>query len=191
LPCRWEARRLHAAPRNRENQLVGRDISFGLGKLFASGPVDPWDIPPGQQLLLIQRYRELATREIRMGRHRRAAYIFASYWGTSKGPPTRSNWDSITAKRRFLYRERLKRPLDAVPMSGTRRSVGRSRRTLHRTRNDGAKRRTCIIAWNVPMRPNACCGIGPCKLTHSGHHIRASAVFHEKTEGFDEALIYA
>ncbi|HEY4262402.1 MAG TPA: hypothetical protein VGM98_19730, partial [Schlesneria sp.] len=170
------------------NQLVGRDISFGLGKLFASGPVDPWDIPPGQQLLLIQRYRELAAREIRMGRHRRAAYIFAELLGDLQGAANTLETGQHYREAAVLYRARLKRPLDAArclergglldeaaELYIEHGMMEQAADLYYRLeRSDEAER--LLRNWAV-------------QLTQSGHHIRASAVFHEKLSDVDQALI--
>lgn len=96
------------------NQLHARNIDFGLGKLTSGHPVDPWSIPPGQQWQLIQMYSELAAREIRMGRHRRAAYIFASLLGDLPAAANALEAGLHFREAAALYRDRLKRPVDAA-----------------------------------------------------------------------------
>jgi tetratricopeptide (TPR) repeat protein len=59
--------------------LTERTVNFGHGG--GSGAADFWDIQAEHQRKLIQSYRELANREIALGRHRRAAYIFANLLG--------------------------------------------------------------------------------------------------------------
>lgn len=56
------------------------NVDFNLSGIGGGGAVDPWDLGPYRQKL-IARYRELASREIALGRHRRAAYIFAQLLG--------------------------------------------------------------------------------------------------------------
>lgn len=58
-------------------QLGNRSTDFRLGSLFDSRAADAWHLDQQRQEKLRQRYHELAQREIQLGRHRRAAYIFA------------------------------------------------------------------------------------------------------------------
>lgn len=58
-----------------------RDVNFSLSGLSNSGGGDFWDLPPQVQLELTERYRRLAQREIELGRHKRAAYIYAELLG--------------------------------------------------------------------------------------------------------------
>jgi tetratricopeptide (TPR) repeat protein len=62
------------------SRLSQSNVDFSLSGIGGGGAVDPWDIGPYRQKLLA-RYRELASREIALGRHRRAAYIFAQLLG--------------------------------------------------------------------------------------------------------------
>jgi tetratricopeptide (TPR) repeat protein len=170
------------------NQLVGRDISFGLGKLFSSGPVDPWDIPPGQQLLLIQRYRELAAREIRMGRHRRAAYIFAELLGDLQGAANTLETGQHYREAAVLYRERLKRPIDAARCL---ERGGLLDEAAELYIEQGMMEQAADLYYRLerPDEAERLLRNWAVQLAHSGHHIRASAVFHEKLKDVDEALI--
>jgi tetratricopeptide (TPR) repeat protein len=170
------------------NQLVGRDISFGLGKLFASGPVDPWDIPPGQQLLLIQRYRELATREIRMGRHRRAAYIFAELLGDLQGAANTLELGQHYREAAILYRERLKRPLDAARCLERGGLLDEAAKLYI---EQGMMENAADLYYRLerPDEAERLLRNWAAQLAHEGHHIRASTVFHEKLKDVDEALV--
>jgi tetratricopeptide (TPR) repeat protein len=53
-----------------------RNIDFSLGGLFSSAPADPWQLSWEMHQKLMNTYRELASRELSLGRYRRAAYIF-------------------------------------------------------------------------------------------------------------------
>ena len=59
-------------------RLSVRDVNFSIDTLRGGGPADFWNIRPDMQHQLMERYRAIATREIGLGRHRRAAYIYAS-----------------------------------------------------------------------------------------------------------------
>lgn len=58
-------------------QLGLRQTDFALDALFVSRAADDWNLDAQRQNLLRQRYHELARRELQLGRHRRAAYIYA------------------------------------------------------------------------------------------------------------------
>jgi hypothetical protein len=59
------------------SDLVDRDIDFRLGGSGGRPLGHPWEI----QQQLIAKYRDLANREVLLGRHRRAAYIFGNLLG--------------------------------------------------------------------------------------------------------------
>lgn len=62
-------------------RLNARRVDFELGALGGGQPLDPWDVPFEIQQKLLAKYRELANRERRLGRYRRAAYIYAELLG--------------------------------------------------------------------------------------------------------------
>ena len=78
----------YALPMNGENQ--GRGVAPPGGRLFENDPnfdprrlnqpgcADVWDMPWEYRVRLIEMYRDLAQREQRLGRYRRAAYIYAT-----------------------------------------------------------------------------------------------------------------
>jgi len=99
---------------NPSNSLAERNLDFSLGRLGGGGPVDAWFVPPNQQLQLQTMYRQLAAREVQLGRHRRAAYIYAELLGNVADAAT-----TLEAGRHFreaavLYQQRLQRPHDAA-----------------------------------------------------------------------------
>jgi tetratricopeptide (TPR) repeat protein len=73
-----DASRGRARPGGR---LTSRSTDFSLRSLFGSGPADHWEIEARARQRLVSQYRELANREMRLGRHRRAAYVFAQLLG--------------------------------------------------------------------------------------------------------------
>lgn len=74
LPMGGGAPRGVGAPGDR---LLPREVNFNLDRLGGGGPSDLWDLPQNYFNELVQRYRQLAEREVALGRHRRAAYIYA------------------------------------------------------------------------------------------------------------------
>ena len=94
------------------SRLIRRLVDFTLRS--RSVPADPWFVSASMRQNLAARYRELADREIRLGRHRRAAYIYASLlgdWGASAAALKAGGYYREAAT---LYQERLKRPFDAA-----------------------------------------------------------------------------
>jgi len=70
----------HRGIGRRGSNLVDRDIDFRLGE-SGGRPGDYWDIPWDIQQQLLVKYRDLANRKFKLGRHRRAAYIFGNLLG--------------------------------------------------------------------------------------------------------------
>ncbi|MDB5386907.1 MAG: hypothetical protein JWM11_2553 [Planctomycetaceae bacterium] len=93
--------------------LVSRMVDFSL-KGHGSGPADVWNMPPKTQFELARRYRELAAREIQLGRYRRAAYIFAQLLGDQNAAAQALVTGRFYREAAVLYRDKLNRPLDAA-----------------------------------------------------------------------------
>lgn len=91
-----------------------RNVDFRLGNLGGGGPTDTWNMPWEMQRKLLERYRELAAREIQLGRHRRAAYIFAELLNDVQTAANTLEDGRHYREAAALYEEKLKRPLDAA-----------------------------------------------------------------------------
>ncbi|BBO34347.1 hypothetical protein [Lacipirellula parvula] len=105
---------LHRGLARPSGRLTERLVNFSLRGLGGGGGADQWNIAADYQRQLVERYRTLANREMNLGRHRRAAYIFAELLNDLDAAA-----GALTAGRCFreaavLYRERLHRPLDAA-----------------------------------------------------------------------------
>jgi len=96
------------------NSLVRRNVDFQLAGLGGGGPVDYWTIDWRHRQRLSERYRELANREIRLGRHRRAAYIFAELLNDLNAAARTLVDGGHYREAAVLYRERLSRPRQAA-----------------------------------------------------------------------------
>jgi len=94
------------------SRLTPRSTDFSLGG--TSGPVDAWGIPPELQTSLLARYREAAQREIRLGRYRRAAYIFSKLLGDDLSAASALEAGRFHREAAVLYRDRLRQPLEAA-----------------------------------------------------------------------------
>ena len=104
----------HRGTANPSNALGARDVGFDLNRLFGGRPADRWDIRRDQQQTLIQQYRELAAREIRLGRHRRAAYIYAELLGDLVSAAGALESGHHYREAAVIWRDKLKRPLEAA-----------------------------------------------------------------------------
>jgi MoxR-vWA-beta-propeller ternary system protein len=93
-------------------RLIRRLIDFHLWP--RSAPADPWLLSPAMRQNLAVRYRELADREIRLGRHRRAAYIYAHLLGDWAASAAALKSGGYHREAATLYQERLNRPYDAA-----------------------------------------------------------------------------
>jgi tetratricopeptide (TPR) repeat protein len=65
-------------------KLGERSPEFDPSRL-GGGPGDGWEVPESLRLALQMRYREMANRELRLGRFRRAAYIYGELLGDYVG----------------------------------------------------------------------------------------------------------
>jgi hypothetical protein len=111
LPMGGKAHRGLAPP---SDKLGRRDVSFNLNRLGGGQPADFWDVQEQQRNRLIARYRELADREVRLGRHRRAAYIYAELLGDFVAAATALSAGGHWREAAILYRDKLQRPWDAA-----------------------------------------------------------------------------
>ena len=92
--------------------LPPRDVNFRLGS--GSGPSDYWDIDAERQMRLITRYRQLAEREVRLGRPRRAAYVYAELLGEYTSAAAVLQAGGCYREAAVLFEERLNRPFEAA-----------------------------------------------------------------------------
>ncbi len=107
LPCGEGKHRGIAPP---SGKLPGRNVNFDLRRLGGGARSDPWELPGDLYAQLRARYMELAGREMRLGRYRRAAYVYAHLLGDFTNAAAAliagKHWREAAA----LYRDRLKRP---------------------------------------------------------------------------------
>lgn len=75
---------------------------------------DAWTIDPEVHRRLVERYREVANRELRLGRYRRAAYVFAELLGDLSAAASALEQGRHYHEAAALHRDALGRPLDAA-----------------------------------------------------------------------------
>ncbi len=95
-------------------RLAPSRVDFSMRGIQGGGPADCWDIPHSVQLRLTARYRELAERELRLGRHRRAAYIYAELLGELPMAAAALKQGRYFREAALLYRDKLQQPHQAA-----------------------------------------------------------------------------
>ncbi len=111
LPVNRDGGRGVAPP---SSKLGVRNATFDMQELFGSRRSDNWNLANAQRLELEKRYRALASREFRLGRHRKAAYIYAHLLNDLRGAA-----NVLTIGRHFreaaaLWRDQLSDPAAAA-----------------------------------------------------------------------------
>ena len=104
----------HRGQATPSNQLLPRSSDFNLSRMRGGGRADFWDIDWQYQEQLRKKYHILANREIRLGRHRRAAYIFAELLGDLYSAAKTLADGRHFHEAAILFRDHLKRPNDAA-----------------------------------------------------------------------------
>jgi tetratricopeptide (TPR) repeat protein len=94
-----------AAPGDR---LTSHNVDFNLNALGGGRPADAWQIEAEMRRRLLEEYRRAATRELGLGRHRRAAYIFAELLGDLSAAANALEQGRHYREAAALYRDRLK-----------------------------------------------------------------------------------
>ena len=107
LPCGEGKHRGIASP---SGSLPSRNVNFDLRRLGGGRPADPWQLPGDLYAQLRAKYMELAGREMRLGRYRRAAYIYAHLLGDFTNAAAALIAGKHWREAAVLYRDRLKRP---------------------------------------------------------------------------------
>ena len=77
-------------------------------------PADFWTVPIDLQERLRGRYREIADREMQLGRHRRAAYIYAELLGDLTSAAHALRQGRLFREAALLYEEHLQNWLEAA-----------------------------------------------------------------------------
>lgn len=91
-----------------------RDVNFNLDSLRGGRPIDAWHVSIDLERQLRSLYLELANRELRLGRFRRAAYIFAHLLGDLESAASALKQGRHFQEAAVVFREHLHRPLEAA-----------------------------------------------------------------------------
>ena len=105
---------LHRGTATPSARLGDRVADFDLKRLGGGRERDSWSVPDDVRAALRQRYLELAERERQLGRHRRAAYIYAELLGdlvsAAKTLAAGGHWQEAA----LVYRDHVRSPLEAA-----------------------------------------------------------------------------
>lgn len=112
LPMGGEAGHRGVAPPG--NTLSQRDLNVDFSNMGSGGAADYWDVPYETQLELMNRYRELATREVQLGRYRRAAYIYAHLLGDFSAAAQTLKSGRQWREAAVIYKDKLNQPRSAA-----------------------------------------------------------------------------
>jgi len=97
------------------SELTSQRPDFSLGGLGGDGgPADLWQIDNGMRVQLQHAYRRQANRESALGRHRRAAYIYAHLLGDYASAARVLEVGEYWSEAAELYARKLRRPNDAA-----------------------------------------------------------------------------
>lgn len=87
--------------------LPPRETNFSLSRLFGSNPISSWHTSDDSHEKLRRRYHELATRELSLGRFRRAAYIYGELLGDFHNAANALQQGKFYREAAVLYRDKL------------------------------------------------------------------------------------
>ena len=87
--------------------LPPRQVDFDLASLGGGRPADAWRLSEEVRQRLREMYREAASRELRLGRHRRAAYVFAKLLGDYPAAADALRQGRHYREAAALYRDKL------------------------------------------------------------------------------------
>lgn len=93
-------------------ELTQHSVDFQLNR--PSGAFSSWHVLPDLRFQLTARYRELAAREQALGRHRRAAYIYAELLGDLHDAAAVLQSGGYYREAAVLYSDRLRSPRQAA-----------------------------------------------------------------------------
>jgi len=91
------------------SRLPAHDTDFSLRRLAGGEPGDPWRLSGDFLPRLLQQYYALASRELQLGRHRRAAYIYAELLGNMELAASALKAGRHWREAAVLYQQRLGR----------------------------------------------------------------------------------
>ena len=105
---------LHRGLASPASTLGRRNVDFSLSGLRGGGSADFWDVPQELRNELTNQYRELAVREARLGRHRRAAYIYGELLSDMNAAARTLETGKHYREAAVIFRKKLNRDDEAA-----------------------------------------------------------------------------
>ncbi len=172
------------------NDLQRHDVNFNLGHALGGGggPASPWYTPADIYQGLVQRYRALAEREMKLGRFRRAAYIYAQLLADFHSAASALKQGKHFREAAILYRDKLKNSLEAA------RCYAEGGLLQEAIELYEAQKQFAVAAelWEKLERPEEaerCYRAGVELLLSGGQRLAAARMLHAKLHVPDEALV--
>lgn len=168
-------------------ELPSRDLDFQLDRLGGGRPVDPWQVDVEQRIALRRRYRELANREAQLGRHRRAAYIFAELLDDVAAAAATLDEGGHDREAAILYRDCLGRPLDAARCF-ERGGAWDAALAIYEERQEFEKAAELLTRLERFDEATGMYRRAVEQWTEAGNRVRAARLLDEKLGDVDEAI---
>lgn len=184
LPLTGGAHRGVAPP---SGHLAPRETDFQLARLGGGRPADVWRADYEQHFRLQRRYRELATRELELGRHRRAAYILAELLGDLSGAASALEQGGYFHEAAVLYRDKLGKPL-AAARCFERGGDFDEAVSIYLERGELETAADLLVRLERTAEATALYRHAANKARSAGDYQRAARLFEEKLHSVDEAI---
>lgn len=168
---------------------LSRNVTdFNLKSLFGgSGPTDYWDIPHEVRMRMHRQYRELAQREMNLGRYRRAAYIYAHLLGDYSASARALEEGHHFREAAVLYRERLQnipRAIECLQSGGLWTEAIELCIEKERWEQAG----DLYLAIEREEKAAECFDTAATNATQSGMFVEASRIYETKMHDVDRAI---
>jgi tetratricopeptide (TPR) repeat protein len=167
--------------------LIRRDIDFELGRLSGTYPVDSWSLDWEMRQRLLQKYRELANREIRLGRYRRAAYVLAELLNDIAAAAAVLVQGKYFREAAVLFRNRLNQPLEAARCL-ERAGSWTEAVAIYESLSEFEMAGDLYTRLEMPAEAETAYRKAIAKLRRAGDDLAAAQMLENKLKAHDEAL---
>ncbi len=169
------------------HELTKNEVSYDLEKIAGGQPVDAWDIPTPLREQLSARYRDLAEREVTLGRFKRAAYIYAHLLADFRAAARVLENGKLYREAAVLYRHKLGEHSAAIRCLEHGRFWSEAIELLESLQMD-EKAGDLYIKLNQPEQAAVCYRRVVQRYLSSCDFISAAKVQEEKLSAPEEAL---
>jgi tetratricopeptide (TPR) repeat protein len=167
--------------------LAERNTNFRLGSLGGGGAADFWELPYEIRQRLTEQYRQLAQREIRLGRFRRAAYIYAELLSDLSSAAKALETGKHFREAATVYRSMLRREQEAVRCLEAG-GLWQEAIELHRELDQFESAGDLLRRLGLDDRAEDEYAIAIEKMRHKGDHVGAARIEETKLDDPGQAL---